>query len=145
MKITIEQLKTVSPDTVLQINNLLAQLDSDSSKLNEETIKEIIESPSNYFFVAREPEDHKIVGMLTLVIYSVPARKKSWIEDVVVDEKYRGKGIATKLVNCAIEKARNNAAISLDLTSRPERENASKLYLKLGFSKRKTNVYRIKL
>ena len=83
--------------------------------------------------------------MLTLVIYSVPARKKSRIEDVVVDEKYRGRGIATKLVNYAIEKAKNNGVISLDLTSRPERENASKLYLKLGFKKRNTNVYRIKL
>lgn len=145
MEITIEQLKTFSQDLTPKINNLLAQLGSDSKALNDGDIKDIIESQSNRFFVVRESVNKEIVGMLTLIIYRIPAWKKGWIEDVVVDKKYRGKGIATKLINYAIENAKACGVLSLNLTSRPERENANKLYIKLGFKRRDTNVYRIEL
>lgn len=145
MEIYIERLKTFSADITSAANSLLVQLNPASEPLNDEHVKEIIKASSNYFLVARESVSHKIVGMLTVVVYRIPVWKKGWIEDLVVDKEYRGKGIATKLINYAIEYARTNGISSLNLTSRPERENANKLYGKLGFKKRDTNVYRIEL
>lgn len=145
MEIYIERLKTFSADIVSAVNSLLAQLNPASEPLNDEHVKEIIETSSNYFLAARESVSHKIVGMLTLVVYRIPVWKKAWIEDLVVDKEYRGKGIATKLINHAIENAKTNRVLSLNLTSRPEKGNANKLYIKLGFKKRDTNVYRIEL
>jgi ribosomal protein S18 acetylase RimI-like enzyme len=143
MEITIEQLKTFTPDLTETINGLLAQSDFNARILRDEDVKEVIESQSNSFFVAKD--GNRIVGMITLIIYRIPVWKKGWIEDVVVDEKYRGKGIATKLINMAIEHAQVNGVLSLNLTSSSEKENANRLYIKLGFEKRDTNVYRIKL
>lgn len=145
MEIFIEQVKTFSPDATQDVNSLLAQLDPASKPLSDGDLREIIAGPSNRFFVAREPINRKIVGMLMLVVYRIPVWKKGWIEDVVVDKEYRNKGIATKLINYAIRNAKANGISSLNLTSRPERENANKLYGKLGFKKRDTNVYRIEL
>lgn len=145
MEIYIEQIKTFSQDVTKDVNSLLAQLDPTSKPLSDRDIKEIIDGPSNHFFAARESVNRKIVGMLMLVVYRIPVWKKGWIEDVVVDKEYRGRGIATKLINYAIESAKANGISSLNLTSRPERENANKLYVKLGFKKRDTNVYRIEL
>ncbi len=143
MEITIKQLKVFSPDLTQTLNDLLAQLNPTSKTLNDEDVKEIIQGPTNRFFVARESVKNKIVGMITLVIYRIPVWKKGWIEDLVVDKKYRNQGIATKLINYAIEKAKVNDVLSLNFTSRPERETANRLYEKLGFKKRGTNVYKI--
>lgn len=143
MKIIIEQLKAIPRDAVSELNSLLMQLNTNSKTLDDKDVKEIIGESSNRLFVAREPVGNKIVGMLTLVIYRIPVWKKGWIEDVVVDKKYRNQGIATKLINYAIANAKINGVLSLNLTSRPMRENANKLYDKLGFTKRDTNVYRM--
>lgn len=145
MEISIEQIKNFTKDLTSDVNVLLMQLDPNSKSLRDEDVKEILDSSSNYFFAARESVNHKIVGMLILVVYRIPVWKKGWIEDVVVDKEYRGKGIATRLISYAIESAKVNGISSLNLTSRPERENANKLYRKLGFEKRDTNVYRIEL
>jgi ribosomal protein S18 acetylase RimI-like enzyme len=145
MEITIEQLKDFSSDVTLVLNSLLAQLNPDIKTLTDKTAKEIIENKSIWLFAARESDSRKIVGMLTLVICCLPEGKKSWLEDLVVDSQYRSKGIATKLINYAIGQAKTNGALSINLTSRPEREKANKLYLRLGFEKRNTNVYRINL
>ena len=112
MEIYIERLKTFSADIVSAVNSLLAQLNPASEPLIDEHVKEIIETSSNYFLVARESVSHKIVGMLTLVVYRIPVWKKAWIEDLVVDKEYRGKGIATKLINHAIENAKTNRVLS---------------------------------
>lgn len=145
MEITIELLKVFSSDITQTVNDLLTQLNSSSKVLNDENVREIIESPSNRFFVARKSVDNKIVGMLTLVVYRIPVWKKGWIEDLVVDKNYRNKGIATKLINHAVGKAKADGVLSLNFTSRPQREGANKLYEKLGFKRRGTNVYRIEL
>jgi ribosomal protein S18 acetylase RimI-like enzyme len=145
MEITIEQLKTFSPDITPVLNSLLRQLDLDSKMLGDENVREIVENQSNRFFVARETVNNEIIGMLTLVIYRIPFTKKGILEDVVVDEKYRGKGVGTKLISSAIENARRENVSYLDLTSRPERVAANNLYEHLSFKKRDTNVYRIDL
>lgn len=145
MEITIEQLRTFSPNTTGALNSLLVQLKADSKELDDKDVREIIKGPSNHFFIAREPINNEIVGMLSLIVYRIPVGKKGWIEDLVVDKKYRGKGIATKLISHAIEKAKAFGVTSLNFTSRPERKDANTLYQRLGFKKRETNAYWIKL
>jgi ribosomal protein S18 acetylase RimI-like enzyme len=85
-----------------------------------------------------------IFGMLSLVVFSIPTGTKAWIEDVVVDEGARGKGVGRKLMKHALDVAKELGAKSADLTSRPSREAANKLYQTIGFEARETNVYRYK-
>jgi len=91
-------------------------------------------------FVARI--DNKIVGLLTLAIFRIPTAVRAWIEDVVVDSSARGNGVGEALNHVAIAEAKRRGAKTVDLTSRPSREAANKLYKRLGFVERDTNVYR---
>ena len=144
MEITIEQIKTYTADLENTLNNLLMQEDPTVEKLTEDRIKEMIAAEANRLFAAKT-SDGFIVGMITLIVYRIPAWKKAWIEDVVVDAKFRKMGIGTKLMQHAIGVARCEKVHSLNLTSRPQRELANKLYKSLGFEKRDTNVYRMEL
>lgn len=145
MEIYIEQLKIISLELTAAINKLLRQLDNSAAPLTNEDMENMIASPANRLFVARRTDNKDIVGMLTLIVYRIPVWKKGWLEDLVVDEKYRSKGIATKLFLHAIESAKAEGVLSLNFTSRPERKAANRLYQSLGFEKRNTNVYRIKI
>jgi ribosomal protein S18 acetylase RimI-like enzyme len=91
--------------------------------------------------VARDPEG-TIVGSLTLALFRVPTGVRAWIEDVVVDERSRGSGAGEALVKAAVRRADASGAKTVDLTSRPSREAANRLYVRLGFQTRTTNVYR---
>lgn len=91
-------------------------------------------------FVARV--DNQIVGLLTLAIFRIPTAVRAWIEDVVVDSSARGLGVGEALNMAAIAEATRRGAKTVDLTSRPSREAAKKLYKRLGFVERDTNVYR---
>ena len=71
-------------------------------------------------------------------------RKEAWIEDVVVDQNYRGKGYGKVMIEKVIEQCRNKGNVTLMLTSRPSRIVANQLYQSLGFEKRETNVYKMK-
>lgn len=145
MEFYIEQLKNFSLELIVVLNQLLKQLNNDARSLTKADIENMISSPANRLFVARRKNNKEIVGMLTLIVYRIPVWKKGWIEDLVVDEQYRNKGIATKLIQHAIENAKADGVLSLNFTSRPEREIANRLYERLGFEKRNTNVYSIKL
>jgi ribosomal protein S18 acetylase RimI-like enzyme len=81
--------------------------------------------------------------MLTLVIYSTPAGRHAWIEDVVVDEAFRGRQLGEALTREAIGMAREAGAKAVSLTSRPAREAANRLYQKMGFLRWETNLYRL--
>jgi ribosomal protein S18 acetylase RimI-like enzyme len=94
--------------------------------------------------LARE-EDDTIVGTLTLVAFRIPTGVGAWIEDVVVDERARGRGVGEALMAAAIRLAEESGARHVNLTSRPEREAANRLYRRLGFEERETNVYRFRL
>jgi ribosomal protein S18 acetylase RimI-like enzyme len=87
-------------------------------------------------------DDDTVVGMLTLAVFRVPTGLRAWIEDVVVDEAVRGRGVGAELTNAAIHLANQRGARTVDLTSRPSREAANRLYQRLGFVQRETNVYR---
>ena len=85
------------------------------------------------------------MGCSALIVIKIPTGNKAWIEDVVVDQSARGKGIGRALMNHALEEAKKCGVKSIDLTSRPSRESANQLYQSLGYEIRQTNVYRYKI
>lgn len=145
MEITIELLKTFSPEETKAINLLLSQLTPDAKILSDDEIRKISQDPTNHFFVARDTKDNKIVGMAIIVIVSTLLRRKALLEELVVDENYRGQGIGEKIVKFVVDQARLAGAVHFDFTSNPARTEANKLYQSLGFTKRDTNVYRMDL
>jgi ribosomal protein S18 acetylase RimI-like enzyme len=139
----IEKAKHTDPDLLEGINALLPQLSGPAKLLNEAELREILHSGTTHLLVARQ--DGKLYGMLTLAIFRIPTCICGLVEDVVVDEAIRGYGLGKMLLEAAIELARAEGAQQLDLTSRPSREAANRLYQNLGFEKRDTNVYRLVL
>jgi ribosomal protein S18 acetylase RimI-like enzyme len=105
-----------------------------------ERLQGIIEGSATTLLLARVGE--KVVGMLTLVVFPLPTGIRAWIEDVVVDGESRGAGVASALIRAAIDQAERMGSRTVDLTSRPVREAANRLYVRLGFTQRETNVYR---
>jgi ribosomal protein S18 acetylase RimI-like enzyme len=105
-----------------------------------EQLGQIISDPATTLLLARQGGE--LVGMLTVVIFRLPTGVRAWIEDVVVNEAARGAGVASALIRFAVALADQRSARTVDLTSRPEREAANRLYERLGFERRATNVYR---
>lgn len=120
---------------------LIPQLSSSSSPPTGEALQRIIESDSAQILIA-ENENGEILGTMTLIIFQIPTGIRAWIEDVVVDSSVRGKGIGKKLNLAALELAKQAGAKTVDLTSRPARQEANQLYRSIGFAERETNVYR---
>lgn len=136
----VEELTSVDHKTVEAIQRLMSQLSTSAPPVTVDVMTSVVSSPVNTVFVARDGDD--IVGTLTLVVFPIPTGVRAWIEDVVVDESARGNGIGDDLIAAAVEKSQRLGARSIDLTSRPAREAAHRLYLKAGFIVRETNVYR---
>lgn len=139
--IKIERIKKSSQHIIDTLNNLLPQLGADYV-MSQSLLEQIVDREDVYLFVATK--DDIIVGTLTLAMYPIPTGLKAWIEDVIVDENYRGFGIARKLVDRAIQQAKERNVASLSLSSRPERVAANKLYQAMSFEIRETNLYRYK-
>ncbi len=119
---------------------LLPQL-TNAPREERPSLADVLGHPATRVLLARDAKG-TIVGMTTLVLYPIPTGVRGWIEDVVVDEPSRGQGVASALVGAALEIAARSGARSVDLTSRPSREAANRLYERLGFVRRETNVYR---
>jgi ribosomal protein S18 acetylase RimI-like enzyme len=122
--------------------HLLPQLSSSPPPTLDE-LRLITDNPESVLFVARL--EGRIVGSLTLIFYRIPTGLKAWIEDVVVDESARGHGIGELLNRAALDEAGRRGAKAVSLTSRPSREAANRLYQRIGFESRPTNVYRYDL
>lgn len=142
-KFTIEQITEFNESEAEQIRSLSKQIGHNYKELTTEDYKQMITSPCNFLYVAKEVTTGKIVGMITLLVIRIPYVKKSSFEDLVVDENYRGQGIGTLLLDHAISKAKSENAAYVDFTSRPRRIEGNELYKRLGFEKRETNVYRL--
>jgi ribosomal protein S18 acetylase RimI-like enzyme len=136
----IEIADRVTPELVDAIGRLLPQLSSSAPAPTEAELAEIVAGPATLLFLARV--DGKIVGSLTLVVFRLPSGVRAWIEDVVVDGAARGHGVGEALNRAAIAEADARGARTLDLTSRPSREAANRLYQRLGFQARESTVYR---
>ena len=126
-----------------QVNALLKQLSENSKNITLATLRTIAKSGATELWLLEYKKT--IIGMATLVLVTIPTVTFARIEDVVVDGQYRGKGLGEKISKKLILRARARGAVFIDLTSRPERVAANKLYQKLGFEKRNTNVYRLPL
>lgn len=138
--IHIDEATDVTDDLVTAFARLVAQLSSSAPPPSRAHLEQIVESPATRLLIAHSDPD--IVGTLTLVLFPIPTGTRAWIEDVVVDEGATRQGIATLLVKAALDLATTLGAQTVDLTSRPSRVAANRLYQKLGFVARETNVYR---
>jgi ribosomal protein S18 acetylase RimI-like enzyme len=143
MNIRVDIAESTSDDLVQGLNHLLPQLSTTAPSLTSAQVDELIQSDASIVFVARDGEH--IVGSLTLVVFPIPTGVRAWIEDVVVDGSARGAGVGEALTLAAIDEARRRNVRSIDLTTRPSREAANRLYARLGFERRETNVYRYSL
>jgi ribosomal protein S18 acetylase RimI-like enzyme len=140
--IKVEVVLTADPELINAIARLVPQLSSSSAIPTAYELETIVESPATTLFVARDAGE-QIVGSLTLALFRVPTGVRAWIEDVVVEGSARSGGIGTALVNAAVDVARKAEARTVELTSRPDRVEANRLYQRLGFERRETNVYRL--
>jgi len=141
--IEIVRVTQVSEDLVSAFERLIPQLSPSISPPTRTELEEIVSSPASLIFVAKDPSrSGEVLGALTLVLYRVPTGLHAWIEDVVVGSEHRRKGIGTALTKAALESAEDRGARTVDRTSRPSREDANRLYRRLGFTQRETNVYR---
>jgi len=138
--IVVEEVTAVTPDVVAALQGLIPELSSSAPPLTERGLTEIVDSPATVLLVARDGPD--VVGSLTLVVFSAPTGPRAWIEDVVVSPAARGRGVGAELVHVALARAAAAGSRTVDLTSRPAREAANRLYVRLGFALRQTNVYR---
>ena len=142
----IEEATQLTDELVAAFDRLIPQLSSSNPVPTRAEISEMVISPATVLLVARDPNrNNEIVGALTLALFRIPTALRAWIEDVIVDTSSRGQGIGEALCQAAIERARQAGAATVDLTSRPSREAANRLYQRLGFERRETNVYRYNL
>ncbi len=139
--VTISEATEVSPELIRAFERLIPQLSSSSPPPGAGALAEMVASPASVLLVAHDGSG-SIVGSLTLAVFRVPTGLRAWIEDVVVDESARGTGAGEALVHAAIDRANAVGARTVDLTSRPSREAANRLYRRVGFELRTTNVYR---
>jgi ribosomal protein S18 acetylase RimI-like enzyme len=142
-EIEIRECLAVSDDLVEAMDRLIPQLSSSNPPPGRAELTEIVASPTTVLFVARH--QGRIVGALTLVAFRIPTGVRTRIEDVVVDETVRGRRVGEMLSEAALDRARQLGAGSTDLTSRPSREAANRLYARMGFELRESNVYRYTL
>jgi ribosomal protein S18 acetylase RimI-like enzyme len=136
----IEIVREVTPELVEAMARLVPQLSRSAPAPTAEELAEIAGGDATTLLVARL--DGCIVGSLTLVVFRIPTGVRAWIEDVVVDEAARGTGVGEALNRTALAEAQRRRSRTVDLTSRPSREAANRLYQRLGFVARETTVYR---
>jgi ribosomal protein S18 acetylase RimI-like enzyme len=141
--IEVREATEVTPDLVAAFERLTPQLSSSAPAPTSGELAEIVASPATVLLLATDPaRGDEIVGSMTLVLFRIPTGMRAWIEDVVVDAEARGAGVGAALNRRALQIAADRGARTVDLTSRPSREAANRLYRRLGFELRSTNVYR---
>ncbi len=134
----------VTAGLVDRFAELIPQLSSSNPPPTAAALAEMVASPATQLLLAVD-DDGTVLGSLTLAVFRIPTGLRAWIEDVVVDGAARGRGVGEALNLDAIERARTAGATTVDLTSRPSREAANRLYQRLGFQARQTNVYRLEI
>lgn len=139
--INIVEIKTYSPEYHEAMQCFLNQLTTSPMTLTESMFRQLLESNNSHLFFLLK--DNQIAGMLTVGIYYSPTGGKAWIEDVVIDETFRGQGLSKIMLSHAIDFVKAKQIPLLMLTSNPKRIAANKLYQASGFERKETNVYRM--
>ena len=147
---TVELITAATPEIHEAMGRLIPQLSRSAAPMSEADVQRFLSQDSVHLFAFRPDEadaqgNRPILGMLSLVAFEIPTGVRAWVEDVVVDEAARGQGAGFALVEAAVEHAKNVGVRTVDLTSRPSREAANRLYQRAGFQLRETNVYRVTL
>ena len=137
-QIDIFEAKSSKPEYVVAVNRLLKQLCSSPCEMSAERLQRIVEEPNSRLLLT---VDGEVMGMCTLGFYTSPTGRKAWMEDLVVDEKCRGMHLGERLFNFAADFAEHEGYDTLMLTSRPARVAANRMYQKMGFGRKETNVY----
>jgi ribosomal protein S18 acetylase RimI-like enzyme len=138
----IEKVHEVTEEICNAVKSLVPQLGAHKPNPTWDELSALVHSESSTLLIARYPDEtSKIAGILTLTVYRVPTGIRSIVEDVIVDEKMRRRGIAEALMGRAIDLARSAGANGVALTSNPQREAANRLYQSMGFQRRETNAY----
>ena len=143
MSVSLEIAAVADQELVEAFARLIPQLSKSSPPPTMAELAEMVAAPASDVLLARL--NGRIVGTLTLVTFRIPTGVRAWIEDVVVDDAARGHGVGDQLNRFALDIARYKGAKTVDLTSRPSREAANRLYQRIGFQPRDTNVYRYDL
>lgn len=143
-RVKVEIATTLTPAIVDAVERLVPQLSRSNPPPSEIELGEVVASPATDLFIALA-DDGTIVGMSTLVTFRIPTGLRAWIEDVVVDEEARGRGVGRVLTQAMLDRAQDRGCVTVDLTSRPSREAANQLYRRMGFEPRETNIYRYDL
>lgn len=143
--VVIQILDQVTPQMVEAFAQLIPQLSSSSPPPTAEELQAMVDAEANDVLVAVDLANGQLLGSLTLVTFRIPTGIRAWIEDVVVDAAARGRGVGEALNQFALDLARSKGAKTVDLTSRPTREAANRLYVRMGFQLRTSNLYRFDL
>jgi ribosomal protein S18 acetylase RimI-like enzyme len=140
----IEIVAEVTDELVEAFERLIPQLSSSNPPPGVDELVDIVQAPATDLFLATD-DDGRILGTATLVTFRIPTGRRAWIEDVVVDDAARGMGVGGALTQAMVDRAEELGCTTVDLTSRPSREAANRLYQREGFEVRDTNVYRYRI
>ncbi len=138
--VQVEVLDKVTAEVVEAFGRLLPQLSRSAPPPGQAELDAVVGCPANTVLLARS--SGTIAGAMTLVMFPVPTGLRAWIEDVVVDQSARGQGVGEAMMRESLRLAREAGARTVDLTSRPAREAAGRLYERLGFTIRESRLYR---
>jgi ribosomal protein S18 acetylase RimI-like enzyme len=144
VRVKVEIATTLTPAIVDAVARLMPQLSSSSPPPTTADLSDVVASPATDLFIALD-DGGAIVGTATLATFRIPTGMRAWIEDVVVDDAARGAGVGHALTTAMLDRARELGCVTVELTSRPSREAANRLYRRAGFVARDTNVYRYDL
>lgn len=140
----IKELSTLSESQIKDILSLMGEL-TPGIVVTHEMLLQAVDSATSHFFTILE-EDDRIIGCATLCVFDSPTGRKASVEDVVVSSSYRGQGLGKLLMQHVIAFAKTELRnVEIHLTSRPHRVAANQLYQQLGFQKKETNVYVMKV
>jgi ribosomal protein S18 acetylase RimI-like enzyme len=135
----VERVTEANEALAAAVARLVPQLSPNRQPAGLIELAELVATPGTHLVVARDGDE--VLGMLTLIVYRVPTGIRAWVHDVVVDEAARGRGVGEALTREALRQAEAAGAISVELTTREAREAANRLYRRLGFEQKETNVY----
>ncbi len=137
----IRQITSVTDQQFEQLQALMGVL-SQTAKLTREVLTETMRQSK---FYAAFNDEQEIVGCATLCLFVSPTGRKASVEDVVVSPAVQGQGVGRLLMQTLLDEARRHSPITVQLTSRPSRIAANRLYPSMGFQPKETNFYYIKL
>ena len=143
MTVQVEIIREASQEMVDAFRRLLPQLSSTAEPLDYDAVDRLVRCEASNLLVARL--EGEVVGTLTLVLFPVPSGLRARVEDVVVDSAARGQGVGAALIRHALRLAQGAGARTVDLTSRPDRAAANRLYERIGFRARDSTVYRFSM